>query len=445
MDLNTILDRTEIHSQIRDILVSFTTIPIWEKRSIYIYGESGIGKTTFVCDILNELNYDIIQYDSDHARNPQLIESLSNSYISHTNVFGSLNKTPKKIAIVIDDIDSMNTGDKGGLLALTKLIRPKKTKKQKNEPYNSTPIICIGNTVLDKSVRELYKVCRVFELTPPSISQMTMLIHTLFEISHDIDVSSIYEFVHSDIAKLYSMRNIYGTNYLDLIHDIHTFFIPRVGHYDIKTKTCMLLNNAMPLSQHATLINEPERTIINKLLHENIVDMFYPEVVESIPVYTDILKNICYADYLDRATFQRQIWQLSEMSSLIKTFKTSHMLRNYCNAPTQLPYAGIRFTKILTKYSTEYNNFIFIRQICQTLNIDKRDLIGYMHSISYLSEEQKINMIDIEDIDKSCIARLTKYTNKYTTSSEADDIADDMDVDIETDNNMMSLEYTGII
>jgi hypothetical protein len=65
--------------------------------------------------------------------------------------------------------------------------------------------------------------------------------------------------------------------------------------------------------------------------------------------------------------------------------------------------------------------------------------------MSYLSEEQKINMTDIEDIDKSCIARLTKYTNKYTTSSEADDIADDMDVDIETDNNMMSLEYTGII
>lgn len=444
MNLNTILDRTEIHSHIKNILLSFNTIPIWEKRSIYIYGESGIGKTTFICNLLNELNYDIIQYDSDHARNPQLIESLSNSYISHTNVFGSLNKTPKQIAIVIDDIDSMNTGDKSGLLALTKLIRPKKTKKQQTEPYNSTPIICIGTTVLDKSVRELYKVCRVFELTPPSMSQMTTLIRTLFDISNEIDVSAIYEFVHSDIAKLYSMINIYGKRYSDLIHDIHTFFIPRVGHYDIKTKTCMLLNNDIPLSHHATLINEPERTIINKLFHENVVDMFYPEVVESIPVYTDILKNICYADYLDRATFQRQIWQLSEMSSLIKTFKTSNMLRKYCKEYKQLPYSGIRFTKILTKYSTEYNNFIFIRQICQSLNIDKRDLIGYMHSISYLSEEEKINMIDIEDIDKSCIARLTKYINKYTTSSDADATSDEVDVDVDLDHGL-PLEYVGII
>ena len=82
MDLNTILDRTEIHSQIRDILVSFTTIPIWEKRSIYIYGESGIGKTTFVCDILNELNYDLINYYCTPGEIIKLIQYYNISFIS---------------------------------------------------------------------------------------------------------------------------------------------------------------------------------------------------------------------------------------------------------------------------------------------------------------------------------------------------------------------------
>ena len=40
----------------------------------------------------------------------------------------------------MDDIDGMNNGDKGGINSLIKIIRPKKTKKQKtrgiiNESY----------------------------------------------------------------------------------------------------------------------------------------------------------------------------------------------------------------------------------------------------------------------------------------------------------------------
>ena len=33
----------------------------------------------------------------------------------------------------MDEIDGMNNGDKGGINSLIKLIRPKKTKKQKLE------------------------------------------------------------------------------------------------------------------------------------------------------------------------------------------------------------------------------------------------------------------------------------------------------------------------
>jgi Cdc6-like AAA superfamily ATPase len=41
-------------------------------------------------------------------------------------------KKVKKIVIVMDEIDGMNNGDKGGINTLIKLIRPKKTKKQKH-------------------------------------------------------------------------------------------------------------------------------------------------------------------------------------------------------------------------------------------------------------------------------------------------------------------------
>ena len=40
----------------------------------------------------------------------------------------------------------------------------------------------------------------------------------------------------------------------------------------------------------------------------------------KINIYFKILNNICFSDYLDRITFQKQIWIFNEMSSLLKTF-----------------------------------------------------------------------------------------------------------------------------
>ena len=39
-----------------------------------------------------------------------------------------------------------------------------------------------------------------------------------------------------------------------------------------------------------------------------------------------------------------------------------------------IPIEKIIFTKILTKYSTEYNNYLFITNITKNLNINLNDL-----------------------------------------------------------------------
>ena len=100
---------------------------------------------------------------------------------------------------------------------------------------------------------------------------------------------------------------------------------------------------------------------------------------KAIPFYLAQLDNICFADYIDRITFQKQIWQFNEMSSLIKTFKNSKM---YHKTQPHLEYnSDVRFTKVLTKYSTEYNNYLFIQKLCQKLGMDKKDLVGFFENI----------------------------------------------------------------
>jgi Cdc6-like AAA superfamily ATPase len=54
--MNTILGRDHISLQIEDILRSFNKNDLSSKKGIYIYGESGSGKTEFITKILQKLN-----------------------------------------------------------------------------------------------------------------------------------------------------------------------------------------------------------------------------------------------------------------------------------------------------------------------------------------------------------------------------------------------------
>ena len=66
----------------------------------------------------------------------------------------------------------------------------------------------------------------------------------------------------------------------------------------------------MNFNSHNLFISETERTIISLLWHENIIDVLNNYLNNiSIPLYINILNNICYGDYIDRITFQKQIWQ----------------------------------------------------------------------------------------------------------------------------------------
>ena len=99
-----------------------------------------------------------------------------------------------------------------------------------------------------------------------------------------------------------------------------------------------------------------------------------------------------------------------EMSSLIKTFYNNNLLINNNYKYEKEP---IRFTKVLTKYSTEYNNQLFIQGFSQQLNVDKKDLLLYFYKNSS-DDENFVNFLtENYEITKLEILRLYRYLEKY--------------------------------
>jgi len=255
--------------------------------------------------------------------------------MSDTNVLSLLKRKIKPIAIIMDEIDGMNNGDKGGINSLIKIIRPKKTKKQKKEDVTYIPIICIGNYHVDKKIKELIKVCYTFEFTQPSNLQITNIINiTMPKIVEDERLSLILKYIQNDLRKLITIYKLYNTNYDILKNDCFLdIFQQKSFNADTKDITKSLINNKYSISQHNYLMNETDRTIVGLLWHENIVDNLSKITKkESVLLYIKLLNNICYADYIDRVTFQKQIWQFNEMSSLIKILYNNNIYHeNICN------------------------------------------------------------------------------------------------------------------
>jgi len=431
ININDLLERQEEVSKMKDILTNFeqTKLNLTTKKGIYIYGDPGSGKTTFVINILKELDYDIVKYDAGDIRNKSIIDTITKHNMSDKNIMSMFHKKVKRIAIIMDEIDGMNNGDKGGINSLIKIIRPKRTKKQRLEDITMNPIICIGNYHMDKKIKELMKVCNVIELKTPTKVQMANIVNQVVPAIDNSIKPNIVNFIQGDLRKLTTIYELYK-NKQDILNNniIQNIFLMKSYNDDTRQIAKKLINNNYLLEDHLTIMNETDRTIVGLLYHENIIDVIGKHKKEdSIPFYMKILDNMCFADYIDRVTFQKQIWQFNEMSSLIKTFNNNRLYhKTYTNTNSNKQKynpSEVRFTKVLTKYSTEYNNSIFIQNLCQQLGMDKKDMYAF-----FLNIKNKYPVGDIEitqlfenyEISKLDINRIYRYLEKYTKEDAAE-------------------------
>ena len=220
------------------------------------------------------------------------------------------------------------------------------------------------------------------------------------------------------------------------------------------------------VSMAATNTNEVSKktqTGVRKVTKKDAIEDFYLETSSLTPLgensvlspssppspvcdfYIKVLENICYADYIDRITFQNQIWVFNEMSSLIKTFYNNYIYhKTFPENMGKFQPEEVRFTKVLTKYSTEYNNQLFIYNFCQELNMDKRDMKAFFQELrlfngnTFYNQTERLNhvmeLFQTLNISKLDVKRMYRFLDKNVKiggGTKVTDGAEDDDDDID--------------
>ncbi|KAM6537185.1 Replication factor C subunit 1 [Fusarium falciforme] len=100
------------------------------ERAIIISGPPGIGKTTAAHLAAKLEGYDVLESNASDTRSKKLVESGVSDVMNNTSLLGyfagdgkDVDTTKKKIVLIMDEVDGMSAGDRGGVGALAKFCR----------------------------------------------------------------------------------------------------------------------------------------------------------------------------------------------------------------------------------------------------------------------------------------------------------------------------------
>ena len=198
--------------------------------------------------------------------------------------------------------------------------------------------------------------------------------HQIFSSKNLSEVYGIYEQVSDQFLKQFKLEEkkkkvrtfsliICGTNYYDKkIKEIMKFCTciqtksnRDIAHNQYEKSIQINIKQIMTKQFKEDFMIENEKATQALLFHENVIDVVQKE---NFPFYQSILQNLCVGDYFDRISFQKQLWIFNEMTYYFKILHNYYLYKNTTMKPKRnIEY---RFTKVLTKYSNEYNNNSFI-------------------------------------------------------------------------------------
>ncbi|MDP2439482.1 MAG: hypothetical protein Q8P67_27355, partial [archaeon] len=269
---------------------------------------------------------------------------LSEYFVGRPSV-GSAPAATRKAVLIMDEVDGMSGGDRGGMVELIGMI--KKT---------SVPIICICNDRQAQKIRSLKNYCLDLSWRRPTAQQMASRLasiahHEGLNISPP-DMVKICEAAHGDVRQALNILQVWalqhsagsftGTPLQDRLKEIEkavdlTLFevTPKLFQFDrysLEEKFQFYhTDQLVPL-----MVQENYLSVVpNVARHPQLVRM--PRALAEIKLISEAALSISDGDLIDAVLMGTQSWSLSQPHGVCSTLRTSFFMQGALSDKLSFP------------------------------------------------------------------------------------------------------------
>jgi len=339
---------TSLHPSVEESLRRWLQNPT--TAAFLLVGPPGVGKTTLAREILKQQTYHIIELNASHTRSGQAFKKQIIPLITQRSVLEAMSPTSNshKLAILLDEIDGLSLGEKGGLSELLDYMRSWK--------YGQTthPLILICNEIKGRAYQHIVRLSTYINMEFPLDTVKSWLGKNLRpEVLATADLRVI-------------LRSLGGCDSISIFQnesqesDTPDLVASGEGDESEEPSTDILKFSHSCLYERwdPFIIPQVENNLGNLsglCVHENIHKRL-DSIENPWEHYKEFLTLFDLSDKADYWAFFYQNWNLLRPSFQLKLKIANAFLSEY--PVTNIPSPSqLQFTQVLTRQSSMYNTW----------------------------------------------------------------------------------------
>ena len=339
---------TSLHPSVEESLRRWLQNPT--TAAFLLVGPPGVGKTTLAREILKQQTYHIIELNASHTRSGQAFKKQIIPLITQRSVLEAMSPTSNshKLAILLDEIDGLSLGEKGGLSELLDYMRSWK--------YGQTthPLILICNEIKGRAYQHIVRLSTYINMEFPLDTVKSWLGKNLRpEVLATADLRVILRSLGGCDSISIFQNELQESETPDLVSSAEGDESEEPSTDILKFSHSCLYERWDPF-----IIPQVENNLGNLsglCVHENIHKRL-DSIENPWKHYKEFLTLFDLSDKADYWAFFYQNWNLLRPSFQLKLKIANAFLSEY--PVTNIPSPSqLQFTQVLTRQSSMYNTW----------------------------------------------------------------------------------------